>query len=61
MYIKRVKHRHPMLNFKVTLSHKDNPDKFKFVTVAECKDMDDCVTHIWATEKDWTIDAVKRV
>jgi len=50
-----------MLTFKVTLSHADNQDKFKFVTVAECKDMDECIDHIWATEKDWVIDAIKRV
>ncbi len=59
-----------MMNFKVTLLHMDNPDKLKFVIVEECKDMDDCLNHIWETElaqlrttqqKGWVIDAVKRI
>lgn len=50
-----------MLTFRVTLSHADNQDRFKFVTVEECKNLDDCLNHIWATEKDWVIDAVKRI
>lgn len=50
-----------MLNFKVTLSHMDNQDRFKFVTVGECKDMDECLEHIWETEKGWVIDAIKRI
>lgn len=61
VYLIHTKRDSPMITFKVTLSHADNPDKFKFVTVAECKDMDECLNHIWATEKDWVIDAVKRV
>ena len=50
-----------MLAFQVTLSHMDDQDKFKFVTVEECKNMDECLDHIWATEKEWVIDAVKRI
>lgn len=61
LYSIEVVREHPMITFKVTLSHMDNQDKFKFVTVAECKDMEECIDHIWATEKDWVIDAIKRV
>lgn len=50
-----------MKTFKVTLSQWDNPDKFKFILVEECIDMDDCIEHIHSTEKGFVIDAIKEV
>ena len=50
-----------MINFQVRLSCLDNPDKVKFLIVEECKDMDDCLDHIWATEKGWVVDSIKRL
>jgi len=33
----------------------DNPDKLKFIEVAECVDMDECIDHIHSTEKEFII------
>jgi len=44
-----------MKTFSVTLSRFDNPDQFKFLTVEECIDMDDCINHIHETEKEFTV------
>ena len=49
----------PDQSFKVSLSLMDNPDKLKIVTVEGCRNIDDCIGHIWATEKGWVIDAIK--
>ena len=43
------------MEFKVTLTHKDNPDQFMFLTVEDCKDTDELVDHVWKTEPDWDI------
>ena len=50
-----------MKSFKVTLENQNNPGRFKFITVDECKDMDECIDHIWNTEPGWTIDAIKQL
>ena len=47
--------------FKVTLSSVDNPDKFKFIVVDECVDMDDCINHVHSTEKEFIIDAIREL
>lgn len=48
-------------SFKVSLSMMDNPDKLKFVIVEDCKDMDECIDHIYETEKGWIINAIKQL
>jgi len=50
-----------MKTFNVTLSRIDNPDRFKFITVEECVDMDDCINHVHSTEKEFIIDAIREV
>lgn len=50
-----------MKSFKVTLENQDNPGRFKFITVEECKDMDECIDHVWNTEPGWTIDVIKQL
>lgn len=43
------------MDFKVTLTNKDNPDQFMFLTVEDCKDTDELVDHIWDTQPEWDI------
>lgn len=43
-----------MKTFNVTLQHEETK-KIKFITVEECKDMDDCITHVKETEPDFEI------
>jgi len=50
-----------MKSFKVTLSRIDNPGKFKFIVVEDCVDMDECIQHVWDTEKESVIDAIKEL
>jgi len=50
-----------MKTFKVILSKIDNPDKFKFILVEDCIDMDECIEHVHSTEKEFVIDAIKEM
>jgi hypothetical protein len=43
-----------MKTFNVILEHWQTK-KLKFITVEECKDMDDCITHVKETEPDFEI------
>lgn len=43
-----------MKTFNVILEHWQTR-KLKFVTVEECEDMDDCITHIKQTEPEFEI------
>jgi len=45
--------------YDVILSRRDNPDKFKFVTISECRDLDDCIDFLFRTEGDFTIEQIK--
>lgn len=47
-----------MLTFDLILEHWQT-HKLKFVTVAECIDFDDCVSHITRTEPDFDIIQIK--
>jgi len=49
-----------MDNFKVILSLKKNPDKFTFVTIEECVDMDDCINHIHSEFPNHQIESIRR-
>ena len=49
-----------MKTFKVILEHKET-QKLKFVTVAECVDMDDCVSHVHSTEGEFWIESIAEV
>jgi len=42
------------------MSRMDNPDKLKFIEVAECVDMDECIDHIHSTEKEFIINAIRQ-
>ena len=49
-----------MLTFKVILEN-DITNKLTFVTVEDCKDMDDCITHIHNNFKGNTIEQIRQV
>ena len=50
-----------MLTFKVTLSDRETQTKFKFIEVAECADMGDCIDHVLSTETNWFIDQISQL
>ena len=50
-----------METFKVILSLKDNPDKFTFVTIEDCTDMDDCIDHIHEHFPEFQIESIQHV
>lgn len=45
--------------YDVILSRKDNPDKFKFVTIDECQDRDECIDYLFKNERDFTIEQIR--
>jgi hypothetical protein len=49
-----------MKTFQVTMSRMDNPDKLKFIEVAECMNMDECIDYIHSTEKEFIINAIRQ-
>ena len=46
-----------MNSYSVILEHKET-QKIKILGVIECKDMDECITHIHTTEPDYWIDRI---
>ena len=48
------------MTFKLILSRLDNPDKFAFVTVEECVDMDDCINHIKGEFPEHQIESIRQ-
>jgi len=50
-----------METFKVILSLKNNPDKFTFVTIEDCTDMDDCIDHIHEHFPEFQIESIQHV
>ena len=49
------------MTFKFTLESQLNEGKFTFVTVEDCKDMDDAINHIHSEFPFHTIDKVTKV
>lgn len=49
-----------MLTFDLILEHWQT-HQVKFVTIAECVDLDDCINHINQTDPDFDIIQVKAV
>ena len=43
-----------MMTFDLILEHWDT-NKFKFVTVEECIDLDDCINHVHQSEPGWIV------
>ena len=50
-----------MKTFQVILSQRLNPGFFKFITVEDCVDLDDCVEHIMSTEKECEIEQIREI
>ena len=48
------------MTFKLILSNLDNPDKFTFITVEECVDMDDCINHVKDEFPDHQIESIRK-
>lgn len=49
------------MTFKFTLESQRNEGKFTFVTVEDCKDMDDAINHIHSEFPFHTIEYVAKV
>ena len=50
-----------MLTLKVILSDRETQSRFKFLEVAECVDMGDCIDHVLSTEPSWFIDQISQL
>ena len=51
-----------MMTFEVLFESVDNPGKFTFVTVEDCKDLEDCVNQIQSDfSNQFIIDQIKTV
>jgi len=49
------------MTFKFILESIDNWGKFSFVTVEDCRDMDDAINHVKREFSDFTIDQITPV
>ena len=50
------------MTFELILDSVDNPGKFTFITVEDCKDLEDCVNQIQSEfSHQFTIDQIKEI
>jgi len=49
------------MKFNVILEDRQKPGFFKFVTVEDCVDMDDCIEHLFESEPDFKIEKISSV